>query len=126
MTPVESWTPEQVRSDGTFHMYVAQGAYRRPPRPQSSPVECSPPRPPRQAEPRRNSPHGRDSPGARPAPPACCRPAPPATAPVVPRSEEHTSALQSLMRISYAVFCLKKKNTVTADIHIDSRVAQAK
>src|SRR3546814_5093805 len=26
------------------------------------------------------------------------------------RSEEHTSALQSLMRISYAVFCLKKKN----------------
>src|SRR3546814_6827496 len=32
------------------------------------------------------------------------------------RSEEHTSALQSLMRISYAVFCLKKKqkkNTIT-------------
>src|SRR3546814_4327447 len=28
-----------------------------------------------------------------------------------PRSEEHTSELQSLMRISYAVFCLKKKNT---------------
>src|SRR3546814_9523010 len=27
----------------------------------------------------------------------------------VPRSEEHTSELQSLMRISYAVFCLKKK-----------------
>src|SRR3546814_3172686 len=27
------------------------------------------------------------------------------------RSEEHTSELQSLMRISYAVFCLKKKNT---------------
>src|SRR3546814_5160814 len=26
------------------------------------------------------------------------------------RSEEHTSELQSLMRISYAVFCLKKKN----------------
>src|SRR3546814_5686544 len=30
-----------------------------------------------------------------------------------PRSEEHTSELQSLMRISYAVFCLKKKNTQT-------------
>src|SRR3546814_9139581 len=30
-------------------------------------------------------------------------------APVVFRSEEHTSELQSLMRISYAVFCLKKK-----------------
>src|SRR3546814_5239454 len=29
------------------------------------------------------------------------------------RSEEHTSELQSLMRISYAVFCLKKKNTYT-------------
>src|SRR3546814_10549083 len=35
-------------------------------------------------------------PGSRTAPP--------------PRSEEHTSELQSLMRISYAVFCLKKKN----------------
>src|SRR3546814_4345662 len=30
---------------------------------------------------------------------------------VADRSEEHTSELQSLMRISYAVFCLKKKNT---------------
>src|SRR3546814_9277665 len=29
------------------------------------------------------------------------------------RSEEHTSELQSLMRISYAVFCLKKQNTKT-------------
>src|SRR3546814_3163158 len=33
--------------------------------------------------------------------------------PDVRRSEEHTSELQSLMRISYAVFCLKKKTTVT-------------
>src|SRR3546814_5905233 len=32
-------------------------------------------------------------------------------APASTRSEEHTSELQSLMRISYAVFCLKKKNT---------------
>src|SRR3546814_1889508 len=31
----------------------------------------------------------------------------------VRRSEEHTSELQSLMRISYAVFCLKKKNIKT-------------
>src|SRR3546814_9315249 len=30
---------------------------------------------------------------------------------MTPRSEEHTSELQSLMRISYAVFCLKKKIT---------------
>src|SRR3546814_4663403 len=34
-------------------------------------------------------------------------------APNVNRSEEHTSELQSLMRISYAVFCLKKKNKNT-------------
>src|SRR3546814_10789513 len=34
-----------------------------------------------------------------------------------PRSEEHTSELQSLMRISYAVFCLKKKNKTTHQYH---------
>src|SRR3546814_10460462 len=34
------------------------------------------------------------------------------------RSEEHTSELQSLMRISYAVFCLKKKNNTTTLIII--------
>src|SRR3546814_4066997 len=33
------------------------------------------------------------------------------------RSEEHTSELQSLMRISYAVFCLKKKNSHINNIH---------
>src|SRR3546814_7587902 len=32
------------------------------------------------------------------------------------RSEEHTSELQSLMRISYAVFCLKKKIKQTTDV----------
>src|SRR3546814_7543322 len=32
------------------------------------------------------------------------------------RSDEHTSELQSLMRISYAVFCLKKKNTNAPNI----------
>src|SRR3546814_5329561 len=32
------------------------------------------------------------------------------------RSEEHTSELQSLMRISYAVFCLKKKKKIDIDI----------
>src|SRR3546814_5110834 len=41
---------------------------------------------------------------------------------VIERSEEHTSELQSLMRISYAVFCLKNKNkqtfkTFTTQIH---------
>src|SRR3546814_6612995 len=34
------------------------------------------------------------------------------------RSEEHTSELQSLMRISYAVFCLKKKTNTNRKIHI--------
>src|SRR3546814_8085677 len=33
------------------------------------------------------------------------------------RSEEHTSELQSLMRISYAVFCLKKKKKKNRKIH---------
>src|SRR3546814_7986014 len=33
------------------------------------------------------------------------------------RSEEHTSELQSLMRISYAVFCLKKKKTTNKNIN---------
>src|SRR3546814_4922690 len=33
------------------------------------------------------------------------------------RSEEHTSELQSLMRISYAVFCLKKKHTIVIKLH---------
>src|SRR3546814_3138771 len=37
------------------------------------------------------------------------------------RSEEHTSELQSLMRISYAVFCLKKNNT-TVHNHIFSNI----
>src|SRR3546814_1227003 len=37
---------------------------------------------------------------------SAAKPAPPRL-----RSEEHTSELQSLMRISYAVFCLKKKKT---------------
>src|SRR3546814_8078115 len=36
------------------------------------------------------------------------------------RSEEHTSELQSLMRISYAVFCLKKKTTINRKIKTNS------
>src|SRR3546814_8726055 len=38
------------------------------------------------------------------------RSSPPPVRPRRPRSEEHTSELQSLMRTSYAVFCLKKKS----------------
>src|SRR3546814_3833728 len=37
----------------------------------------------------------------------------------IKRSEEHTSELQSLMRISYAVFCLKKKKDKIALAHIN-------
>src|SRR3546814_4916247 len=36
--------------------------------------------------------------------------------PIAKRSEEHTSELQSLMRISYAVFCLQKKKTQTISV----------
>src|SRR3546814_4521492 len=35
----------------------------------------------------------------------------------IERSEEHTSELQSLMRISYAVFCLKKKKQIRSTSH---------
>src|SRR3546814_4403146 len=41
----------------------------------------------------------------------------PALADRLGRSEEHTSELQSLMRISYAVFCLKKKKTTNTNIN---------
>src|SRR3546814_6851917 len=58
-------------------------------------------------------PRGNDEPGAvsapavfMPPPSPACRDTP---VPHASRSEEHTSELQSLMRISYAVFCLKKK-----------------
>src|SRR3546814_1204735 len=40
--------------------------------------------------------------------------------PVVSRSEEHTSELQSLMRISYAVFCLKKQKHETTKAQINT------
>src|SRR3546814_4337742 len=38
------------------------------------------------------------------------------------RSEEHTSELQSLMRISYAVFCLKKKNNKSTRINTSKQI----
>src|SRR3546814_4298338 len=46
---------------------------------------------------------------------------------VATRSEEHTSELQSLMRISYAVFCLKKKiskNNIVRVLHSHSTIEQ--
>src|SRR3546814_3523423 len=38
------------------------------------------------------------------------------------RSEEHTSELQSLMRISYAVFCLKKNNHIQQHSHVEQTI----
>src|SRR3546814_2799193 len=55
-------------------------------------------------------PPGTPSPSARP---AHRSDTPPPSPPHPARSEEHTSELQSLMRISYAVFCLKKKKNDT-------------
>src|SRR3546814_10073160 len=40
------------------------------------------------------------------------------------RSEEHTSELQSLMRISYAVFCLKKKNTQNKTTKLNLKITR--
>src|SRR3546814_6963044 len=64
-------------------------------------------------------------PPGRPAPPpAEVPPAGPPGPTRQCRSEEHTSELQSLMRISYAVFCLKKKNkkhSKTTHLQLDTQ-----
>src|SRR3546814_3634031 len=65
-----------------------------------APAACTPASHPRPSAPR-SPPASRTATSSRPSPRAARRTA---------RSEEHTSELQSLMRISYAVFCLKKKN----------------
>src|SRR3546814_9239627 len=112
---------------------------RRPPPRSTRPDTLSPyttlfrsPRPPRAAA--RGSEHVRPDPhrargpgirGANHATQAQCRPehfAPVGRHPIrgnakTTRSEEHTSELQSLMRISYAVFCLKKKKKNTDPKH---------
>src|SRR3546814_2926379 len=49
-----------------------------------------------------------------------------ASAPASTRSEEHTSELQSLMRISYAVFCLKKKKNTNTTRMNQHNQAQAR
>src|SRR3546814_7569899 len=66
--------------------------------------------------PQRNLPHGAD--GEMPAPHPAIEPGINLLRPQA-RSEEHTSELQSLMRISYAVFCLKKKKqTIRHNTHV--------
>src|SRR3546814_9548367 len=92
---------------GPHPAVAAAGADRRPrpPAPDEGPAGCPAVPPPRQRQW-----HG-----------GLQRPRPPMSAPEPTAggrrrfrpttSEEHTSELQSLMRLSYAVFCLKKKNT---------------
>src|SRR3546814_2745749 len=73
----------------------------------------------RQVVPRLSGRHGSCAQGCHHALDAALITAPEARDPA--RSEEHTSELQSLMRISYAVFCLKKKRTITPHSHYDSK-----
>src|SRR3546814_4214453 len=74
------------------------------------PRHSPPPASPENSAPAMTPPCQRRSPPPEPAAPRSLRPR---RYPASRRSEEHTSELQSLMRISYAVFCLKKnkKNT---------------
>src|SRR3546814_1937456 len=72
------------RGCGAVRLRQARQLFRTPGRPLDQAIS-----------PRRNRDDGRDGAADR----------------VAARSEEHTSELQSLMRISYAVFCLKKKST---------------
>src|SRR3546814_5896374 len=71
---------------------------------------------------RRFAPRALTSPARWIAPPATSSFSVSVVLPASGRSEEHTSELQSLMRISYAVFCLKKKNktVLTNDSHSHS------
>src|SRR3546814_5635662 len=59
---------------------------------------------------RRRSRRGRPAPDGTPTAGGCAPSVYGEPSRVTPRSEEHTSELSSLMRISYAVFCLKKQN----------------
>src|SRR3546814_9937095 len=94
--------------------------HRPPPRPLHPPRPRRlrpPPRPPSRALLRlRSSRRSSPAPSSRSARRAS--PSSSATGPPSRRSEEHTSALQSLMRLSYAAFCLKKKHTQKHNTYI--------
>src|SRR3546814_6572558 len=84
--------PRSTRTDTLFPYTTL---FRSPPRRSASPRPAPPPS---------------AAAGRSPSPASHWRPKrSSARRPPRPRSEEHTSELQSLMRISYAVFCLKKK-----------------
>src|SRR3546814_2033002 len=105
---ISDWSSDVCSSDLTVLRH-AQGER------DWSPKRAPPPR----ARPSRPPPRRRNSPGRATVRATARRPSRSAESPAArrrprrtrPRSEEHTSELQSLMRISYAVFCLKKKNT---------------
>src|SRR3546814_3165842 len=94
--------PRSTRTDTLFPyttLFRSTGAGRRRPAPRHRPLVAG--------RPRRHlvrSPAGARRPGKHPPLRILTE-----AASIRPRSEEHTSELQSLMRISYAVFCLKKK-----------------
>src|SRR3546814_7001809 len=93
--------PKSTRPDTLFPYTTLFRSSLRPPHP--------PPAPARQVGGTNARPPSRHAPNL-PGDPRwghqCTSPLPPCPQP--PRSEEHTSELQSLMRLSYAVFCLKK------------------
>src|SRR3546814_2586396 len=103
---------------------------RRPPRstrtdtlfPYTTLFRSPAPERPARAPAARSAPRRTPAPGSRPRPGDCRRPIP--TCRTSRRSEEHTSELQSLMRISYAVFCLKKKTRKQQQYksHSDARI----
>src|SRR3546814_9707388 len=122
---ISDWSSDVCSSD----LWATPPAHRHPPDRSSRDRQSRTPRPPApHVAPRRcPKPPLRRPPPATPA--RSPAPTAPARAPhsVYRRSEEHTSELQSLMRISYAVFCLKKKkqlqtttqsNKSTYTIHI--------
>src|SRR3546814_8988888 len=110
---ISDWSSDVCSSD--LQPALRHPCRYRPPRQRARPVACRPQLIPRSSAmiTRRNLIAGSAMLGAaavaRSALAALPEPAYPAGPGTAPRSEEHTSELQSLMRISYAVFCLKKK-----------------
>src|SRR3546814_7634315 len=119
---------------------IPAAAPRKPPAPDSQRT-AHPPHPPSAKPPppapRRCAPKAVQSPAAPAHPPSTAQSRPPAfqihrqpharqpgCQPLRNRSEEHTSELQSLMRISYAVFCLKKKKKHISSINITQNTHQ--
>src|SRR3546814_4070325 len=102
--------PRSKRTDTLFPYTTLFRSHQPPPSPARAAARTAPPPPRRHRSGSAHS-HCREATAARRASrPAPVRPSSRKRAPPTPdRSEEHTSELQSLMRISYAVFCFNKK-----------------